>query len=124
VNRGCVVVPRTCNISNTNFSRVGGKPKDNNTNGSCIILNCDNVTDQCIATPAVCFGNLGAIIGALTAGIIVAIILAALCAFALAGGAAYAVNGQIHQGHESEVMNNPLYQGTGNKGENPLFDKC
>jgi len=68
------------------------------------------------------FFNLGAVIGALAAGVIVAIVLAILCAAALAGGAVYAVNGQIHQHREAEVLNNPLYVESANCGENPLFN--
>jgi len=85
-------------------------------------MTCDNSTDQCVAAPAVCFANLGAIIGALAAGVVAAIIIACLIAAMLAGGAVYAVNGRIHHQREAEVLNNPLYCESGNKGENPLFE--
>jgi len=85
-------------------------------------MTCDNTTNQCIAAPAVCFASLGAIIGALAAGVIAAIIIACLFAAMLAGGAVYAVNGQIHQHRDAEVLNNPLYMESACKGENPLFE--
>ncbi|HEY8210065.1 MAG TPA: hypothetical protein VIG99_21415, partial [Myxococcaceae bacterium] len=28
----------------------------------------------------------------------------------------------VHQGHEAEVMNNPLYQGAETAGNNPLYE--
>jgi len=64
---------------------------------------------------------LAAILGALAAGAIVAIILAALICAALAGGAVYAVNSQIQHHRECEVLNNPLYQPSCHDGTNPLF---
>jgi len=124
LNRGCEQVPVVCNSSNTNLTSVKNLPLVNGTNSSCILMACQNTTNQCVASVVKCNLNLGAIIGALAAGIIVAIILAILIAAALAGGAAYAVNGQIHQQREAEVLNNPLYVDSGKAGDNPLFKHC
>jgi len=61
-----------CTNNNTNFSAVGGVvPVNNQSNLSCILMTCDNSTDQCVAAPAVCFANLGAIIGALVIGYLI-----------------------------------------------------
>jgi hypothetical protein len=70
-----------------------------------------------------CFAGLGALIGGLTAAVIAAIIVAALIACAaLAGGGAYAVTTQMNSDHNAEVMNNPLFTGSGAECHNVLHD--
>jgi len=66
---------------------------------------------------------LAALIGGLAAGIIAAIVIAALIALcAIAGGGTYAVASQMNADHETEVMSNPLFQGRGDECSNPLHD--
>jgi len=120
---GCALAFIVCTDNNTNFTLVGGQKNFSNTSG-CLPYNktCSNLTrGQCLALPTTCTTNLSAILGALAAGAIAAIVIAAIIAAALAGGAVYAVNGQIHAQRESEVLNNPLYQPSSQHGTNPLF---
>jgi len=72
-----------------------------------------NTTLDCVAIP------IGVIAG-LTGGIIAAIILAALCALACASGGAYAVTHAVNEQRDTEVVENPLYQGSGFEAFNPL----
>jgi hypothetical protein len=75
----------------------------------------------CTNTTLDCFAGLGAIIGGLTAGVIAAIVAAGLIALAAcAGGGTYAVTTQMNEDHSSEVMNNPLFTGSGAECSNPI----
>jgi len=60
-------------------------------------------------------------VGLLTAGAIAGIIVGVAVFLCLGGGGAYAAATFMGSGSVGPVVNNPLYQGEGNKGTNPLY---
>jgi len=60
-------------------------------------------------------------VGLLTAGAIAGIIVGVAVFLCIGGGGAYAAATFMGTGSVGPVVNNPLYQGEGNKGTNPLY---
>jgi len=58
---------------------------------------------------------------ALTAGAIAGIVIGVAVFLCVGGGGAYAAATFMGTGSAGPVVNNPLYQGEGNKGTNPLY---
>lgn len=108
---GCVSIPRDCG------------PPNATGNSSCTTYNCSEANKTCISVPAACFNFLGIVAGALAGGVIAAIVIAA-CILALcsAGGGALAVAHGFGGEHDAQVVNNPMYQPSGNQRCNPLND--
>jgi len=100
------------------FQRSVVCPRKNN----CTIAFCEVNRSGCTNQTLDCSGGiLSAVIG-ITAGVLAAIIVAAIIACAgLAGGGAYAVANTVNEDATSEVLNNPLFQGKGAEGSNPLY---
>jgi len=57
----------------------------------------------------------------LAAGAIAGIVIAIVACLAIAGGGAFAAAKQMGTGSVAPVSNNPIYQGNGNAGTNPLY---
>jgi len=106
---GCQFVPKVCDLSNS----------------SCRISFCNATTGECQFREEPCtfvFPQdvvIGATIGG--AALIGIIVAAVICAAGLAGGGAYAVVQAQGGGGLSNLQSNPLYKGTGNAGNNPLY---
>jgi len=72
------------------------------------------------ATQNICASTAILAIG-IGAGIIAAIIILALLAFALCSGGAYAAATNMAAMNENAIQINPLYSGAGYEADNPLF---
>jgi len=89
--------------------------------------NSTNYTLVCVCTNGYKGVNCGTAppnaitVGLLTAGAIAGIIVGVAVFLCLGGGGAYAAATFMGSGSVGPVVNNPLYQGEGNKGTNPLY---
>jgi len=106
---GCQFVPKECSLSNN----------------TCKVSFCNETTGECDYRDVACgfIFPKDALIGATIGGaaLVGVIIAAVICAVGLAGGGAYAVV-QAQAGPSiSNVQSNPIYQGAGNDGVNPLY---
>jgi len=130
VNRSCSYKEDVCNhaycvasapVNSQCYTYSVTCPRDNN----CTIAFCvNNLTDNvsgCTNTTLDCHSiNIIGVAAGVAAGVIAAIAIGAICAAGLAGGGTYALANSIHENHESEVMVNPLYQGSEIGGTNVL----
>jgi len=91
------------------------------TNGTCSTMNCSDISSSCNLTAGVCFNYLGALVGGVVSGVIAAIILGILAALACAGGGAYAIVNTLESQEDAIIVNNPMYEGNSEGGENALF---
>jgi hypothetical protein len=55
------------------------------------------------------------------AGVIVGIVAAVVIGLGVCGGASLAVYKTMDDSADSAITNNPLYEGRGNEGQNPLY---
>jgi len=108
--RGCIFVPKLCNISG---------------NSSCKIAFCNETDGNCTFREVACavpFPTTEVVAGAIGAAALVGIIIAAIiCAAGAGAGGAYAYTQAQANGDLAVVNPNPLYQGVGNAGTNPLY---
>jgi hypothetical protein len=62
-----------------------------------------------------------AVAAGLATGVIVGIIVGIVLCFACAGGGIYAASNMTKDDSVNSTLNNPLYKGDGNSGNNPLY---
>jgi len=104
--KGCMSVPIVCNNTGDDKCQLFFCQ-----NGTCTNRTADNCTPVIIP----------AVIGLTTAAIIGIIIGVVLCIAGIGGGGAYAYSQAAGTGSVAPVSNNPIYQGSGGEGMNPLY---
>jgi len=105
--RGCLSIPKNCSTTGDDKCKIFFC-----LNGTC----ADRKADGC--DPAVPLIT-GVVLS--TAAIIGIIIGVVLCVAGVGAGGAYAYSQAAGTGNVAPVMNNPIYSGSGNQGQNPLF---
>jgi len=69
-------------------------------------------------------GGKSLALAALSAGIVAAIVIAALLLFAIFGGGTYAISQKVIASDEASVYNNPLYDGQKKDNFSPIHQQC
>jgi len=132
---GCSVSPLSCGqapncstatcvaFAGCNIQAVSCNSTDS---GGCNIDYCNNQTSLCdvqvIACGTVAGPDTPIILAAtLTTAAVVGIVIAIVVILALVGGAAAYRYRSYQTDEDAPISNNPLYEGAGNKQDNPLF---
>jgi hypothetical protein len=103
------------------------KVLDSSLKSACGVYSC-NITTGCEFTRQECYAAIVADTTAIAIGstlgtaAIIGIVAALVALFVLTGGASYGYYHSSQNSPDSSVANNPIYQASGNAGDNPLYE--